>query len=163
MPDHSDSFINDDLYRQIIIDHYNRPHNHHRLDGATCSLEGENASCGDHIELDLRIEDGLIKDVGFGGEGCSIFTASSSILTDMIKGKTVKEAAELAKAFKARLSVHTDPEAAQKAADIDLGELEALDGVRDYPVRIKCALLSWETLLQSIAPEQENDEDESEI
>ncbi|MBQ7502155.1 SUF system NifU family Fe-S cluster assembly protein [bacterium] len=163
MTDYSDSFINDDLYRQIIIDHYNRPHNHCRLPHASHSLEGENASCGDHIELDLLIENGIIKDVGFGGEGCSIFTASASILTDMIKGKTVSEAAELAKAFKARLSAHTNPKIAQTAEDIDLGELEALDGVRDYPVRIKCALLSWETLLQTIGPEPEEAEDESEI
>lgn len=157
---HSDDLISDDLYRQIIIDHYSSPHHHCRLDHPTHTQEGENASCGDHIELDLRVENGVVTDVGFEGGGCSIFTASASILTDLVKGRSVQDAVKIGKAFKARLSKHTDAKAAAAAQAIDLGELEALDGVRDYPVRIKCALLSWETMLQLLQDDEEEEDTE---
>lgn len=146
----SDFFTDDELYRQIIIDHYNNPHNNCHLENPTYTSEGENATCGDHIELDLIVKDGVITDVGFDGGGCCIFTASASILTDMIKGQKIEYVIKLAQSFKARLSVHNQKGSAPVDSEIDLGELEALDGVKDYPVRIKCALLSWETLLQAL-------------
>ncbi|MBQ7529448.1 SUF system NifU family Fe-S cluster assembly protein, partial [bacterium] len=128
----SDLLTNDDLYRQIIIDHYNNPHNNCHLENPTYTSEGENATCGDHIELDLIVKDGVITDVGFDGGGCCIFTASASILTDMVKGQKIEDVINLAKSFKARLSVHSQKESIPDANEIDLGELEALDGVKDY-------------------------------
>ena len=147
-----DTLIDDDLYRQIILDHYSNPRCHCRLESPTLTAEGNNPTCGDEIELDLQVEGGIIKDVGFVGDGCSISVASSSMLAEMIKGKTVNEAVKLAKTFKARLLSHsaTASEAEETFEDVDICELEALDGVKDYPVRIKCALLGWETLLSAL-------------
>lgn len=141
------NLADDDLYREIILDHYTNPRNQGHLEHCTHSLEGTNPTCGDTLELDLVIDNGVVTDVGFVGQGCSISMASTSMLTEAIKGKTVAEAAAITHAFKARLlqnSPQTD--------EVDIGELEALDGVKAYPVRIKCALLSWDTLLQAIEP-----------
>lgn len=153
---HSDNLINDDLYRQIILDHYSRPRHNCHLDHPTVSAEGTNPTCGDEIELDLKVENGRVVDVGFVGEGCSISVASSSMLADIIKGKPVEEVLKIAHAFKARLLSHEDAQAAQEAESVDIGELEALDGVKDYPVRIKCALLSWNTLLSALEGPKED-------
>lgn len=138
------NIFDDDLYRQIIIDHYQNPHHHGALECPTHHLEGFNASCGDSLELDLKIEDGKVVDVGFEGSGCAISMTSTSMLTDLILGKTIEEAKVLTKAFKARLLGKDDE------SDVDIGELEALDGVKAYPVRIKCALLSWNTLMEGL-------------
>ncbi len=138
--------FDDDLYRQIIIDHYQNPHHKGALDCPTHHLEGFNASCGDQLELDLRIKDGKVVDVGFEGSGCAISMTSTSMLTDLIIGKSVDEAMAITKAFKARLLGKDD----EIDENIDIGELEALDGVKAYPVRIKCALLSWNTLLEGL-------------
>ncbi len=152
----SDNLINDDLYRQIILDHYSRPRCNHRLEHPTCSVEGTNPSCGDEIELDLLVKDGVVQDVGFVGEGCSISMAAASMLAGAIKGQPVAKVRQLAQAFKARLLSHDDAQAAQEAQGVDIGELEALDGVRDYPVRIKCALLGCNTLLTALDEAQKD-------
>ena len=140
------NIFDDDLYRQIIIDHYQNPHHQGALDCPTHHLEGFNASCGDSLELDLKVEDGKIVDVGFAGSGCAISMTSTSMLTDLILGKTIAEATAITNAFKARL-LGKDEELDE---EIDIGELEALDGVKAYPVRIKCALLSWNTLMEGL-------------
>lgn len=140
--------MTDDLYREIILDHYTRPRNKGHLDEATHRLEGVNPSCGDSVELDLRVVDGCIEAVGFVGHGCSISMASASMLAEAVQGKSVEQARSLADAFKARqLTKGGIPEPPE---GVDLGELEALDGVRAYPVRIKCALLAWNTLLDAV-------------
>lgn len=140
--------MNDDLYREIILDHYSRPRHKGHLSEATHRLEGVNPSCGDAIELDLLIEAGKVKEVAFTGTGCSISVASASMLAEGIKGRTLEEIRALAGAFKARQL--TKGEIPEPPEGVDLGELEALDGVRQYPVRIKCALLAWNTLLDAI-------------
>lgn len=141
------TIFDDDLYRQIIIDHYQHPHHQGTLDCPTHHLEGFNASCGDNLELELKIEDGKVADIGFVGSGCAISMTSASMLTDLILGKSVEEAKKITGAFKARL-LGQDETVSQD--DVDLGELEALDGVKAYPVRIKCALLSWNTLMEGL-------------
>ena len=157
----NDNLIDDDLYRQIILDHYSNPRCHCRLESPTLTAEGNNPTCGDEIELDLQVEEGIIKDVGFVGDGCSISVASSSMLAEMIKGKTINEAVKLAKTFKARLLSHSaeSSDAGEACEEVDIGELEALDGVKDYPVRIKCALLGWETLLSALNQPQNSEKE----
>lgn len=129
----------DDLYREVIMDHYQKPRNQGELSGDARSVELRNPSCGDEIVLQLLVEDGVIKDVRFKGTGCSISMASASMMTDVIKGKTVAEANRLADAFREMVT--------GKEVDLDeLGELESLHGVARFPARIKCATLAWQAL-----------------
>jgi nitrogen fixation NifU-like protein len=130
----------EDLYRAIILEHSSRPPHRGRLESPTHHDEGINPSCGDEIELFLRVKGGRIEEVTFDGVGCSICMASASMLTRALRGKTVEQAQELYGAFKTWITVR-DP----APSPVDLDELEALGGVRNYPVRIKCALLAWET------------------
>lgn len=130
----------DDLYRAIIMEHSSRPPYRGRLESPTHYDEGINPSCGDEVELFLRVKDSLIEEVTFDGVGCSICLASASMLTRALRGKTVEEAQAFYKAFKDWITVR-DPQ----PSPVDLEELEALGGVRNYPVRLKCALLAWET------------------
>lgn len=144
--------MSDDLYREIILDHYTNPRHKGHLDEASHRLEGVNPSCGDSVELDLLIRDGRVAEVGFVGQGCSISMASASMLAESVKGKTLQEVRTLADAFKARqLTKGSIPDLPD---GLDIGELEALDGVRQYPVRIKCALLAWNTLLEAVDQER---------
>jgi len=129
----------DDLYREIILDHYRRPRNRGSLPEATYRLEGVNPVCGDEIHLDLEIEDGRIAAIAFDGQGCSISQSSASMLTDQLKGRTIDEADRIRKKFKAMLMEGAEP-------DPEIGDLEALQGVAKFPVRVKCALLSWNVL-----------------
>ncbi len=131
----------DDLYREIILDHYQSPRNRGRLPQPDVATHGANPLCGDEIELSLAIRDGRIAEVAFQGRGCSISQASASMMTETIKGKTLAEAEELLHTFK---TLMTDRDA---AVDVEaLGELEALQGVKRYPVRVKCAILPWNVL-----------------
>lgn len=132
----------DELYRDVILDHYSHPRNRGVAEPADTTREGANPLCGDEIRVSLRVRDGVIEDVRFEGKGCSISQASASMMTDQIKGKPVAEANRLIAAFKAMM--HT-PAGADVAPD-DLGDLVALSGVRKFPVRVKCATLSWITL-----------------
>ena len=134
----------DDLYRDIILDHYRNPRNRGRLDAPDIATQGANPLCGDEIEVSLIFEDGRVTDVRFEGRGCSISQASASMMTEGIKGKTVEEVRELVSSFKAMMSGSFEPD------EEEFGDLEALQGVRKYPVRIKCALLCWNTLLEGI-------------
>lgn len=133
----------DDLYREIILDHYRRPRNRGELAEPTQRVEGVNPVCGDEIHLDLDIENGTIKDVSFWGSGCSISQSSASMLTDRLKGCPVGEAERVMQKVRAMLMEGAAP-------DAEIGDLEALEGVAKLPVRVKCALLSWNVLQEGI-------------
>jgi nitrogen fixation protein NifU and related proteins len=147
----------EDLYREIILDHYRSPRNRGELPSPPATrTEGFNPLCGDEIQVYLQVEGDTISDVKIGGQGCSISQSSASMMSSAIKGKTVEEARALIRAFKAMMSIHEHRLGgdAEEPAEIDpnvkLGDLEALQGVVKFPVRIKCATLSWNTLQQGL-------------
>ncbi|MBA4181298.1 MAG: SUF system NifU family Fe-S cluster assembly protein [Anaerolinea sp.] len=129
----------DDFYRELILDHFRRPRNRGELADPTHRLEGVNPVCGDEIQLDLLIKAGQIDDIAFTGSGCSISQCSASMLTERLKGRSVAEAAKVLSGVRAMLIEGTPP-------GPDLGDLESLEGVARLPVRVKCALLSWNVL-----------------
>jgi nitrogen fixation protein NifU and related proteins len=135
----------DDLYRELILDHYRHPRNRGELEHATAKVDGYNPLCGDEIEVELLMNDDVIEDVAFKGRGCSISQASSSMMTDVIKGRSKAEALALVTAFKRMMTApeETPPE--------ELGDLEAFQGVAKFPVRVKCATLAWNVLEQGLA------------
>ena len=133
----------DDLYRELILDHYRRPRNHGELPDAPVRLEGVNPVCGDEIHLDLDFEDGRIGRISFWGQGCSISQSSASMLTERLKGVGLEEAARISTKVRAMLVDGALP-------DSELGDLEALEGVAKLPVRVKCALLCWNVLEQGL-------------
>ena len=135
-----------ELYQQIILDHNRNPRHHRRLEHASHSAEGHNPLCGDRIHLDLVVENGVIRDVGFEGSGCAISTAAASLMTAAVLGKTTTEAEKLFDAFHAMV---VDPNA--PADPKDLGKLAAFAGVRGFPARVKCANLPWHTLHAALA------------
>jgi nitrogen fixation NifU-like protein len=130
----------DELYREIILDHYRHPRHSDPLAQADVVAEGYNPLCGDEVELQIAFEDGTVGDVSCSGRGCSISRASGSLLTDAVIGKRVDEVHRLIELFTAMVK---DPEAEPPA---ELGDLEALQGVAKFPVRVKCATLPWHTL-----------------
>lgn len=150
----------EDLYREIILDHYRAPRNRGELPAPPATrVEGFNPLCGDEVVLYLEVgADGTVTDVRTAGQGCSISQASTSMMSAAIKGKSVDEARRLIKAFKALMSIHEskleggDATAATEEAleGVRLGDLEALQGVVKFPVRIKCATLAWNTLAQGL-------------
>lgn len=150
----------EDLYREIILDHYRNPRNRGELDTPPAHrVEGFNPLCGDEIVVYLQLDDGTVTDLRIGGQGCSISQSSASMMSAAVKGKTVQEISELTRAFKGMMSIHEQElEGDEAAADAEsgndtevrLGDLEALRGVVKFPVRIKCATLSWNTLAQGI-------------
>lgn len=131
----------DDLYREVILDHYTHPRNKGALDDADIKVEGANPLCGDELSIFVKLVGGKISDVRFMGRGCSISQASTSMMTEQIKGKTLEQAMQLVGRFKAMM--HGEP-----VSEDELGDLVALQGVRKFPVRIKCATLSWVALEQ---------------
>jgi nitrogen fixation NifU-like protein len=131
-----------ELYQQVILDHHKKPRNFGKLEGANKKAEGFNPLCGDKIEVYLKIEDGVVRDICFEGSGCAISTASASMMTESLKGKTEAEARTLFDHFH-DLVVGND---ARRPDTSGLGKLMVFSGVRDYPVRIKCAILCWHTL-----------------
>jgi nitrogen fixation protein NifU and related proteins len=134
----------DEMYRDIVMDHYRYPRGRKKLPDATIRKEGQNPVCGDEIEVALKLQDDRVEDISVECLGCAISTASGSMLADAIKGKTISEVKVIAGAIKAILKGEEPP------TEIDLGDLEALAGVKNFPVRIKCALLSWTTLIDAI-------------
>ena len=152
----------EDLYREIILDHYRAPRNRGELPVPPAHrVEGFNPLCGDEVVLYLDVEDGVITDVKIEGQGCSISQASTSMMSAAVKGKSVADARTLTRAFKALMSIHeskiggdgeTDEvdAAGDELAGVRLGDLEALQGVVKFPVRIKCATLAWNTLTQGL-------------
>ena len=152
----------EDLYREIILDHYRNPRNRGELEAPPATrVEGFNPLCGDEIVVYVDVDDdGTITDIRIGGQGCSISQSSASMMSQAVKGKTITEVEALTRAFKGMMSIHEssldgepdDDEAAEAAAaaEVKLGDLEALRGVVKFPVRIKCATLSWNTLAQGL-------------
>lgn len=155
----------EDLYREIILDHYRNPRNRGELPTPPAHrVEGFNPLCGDEIVVYLELDDeGRVGDIKIGGQGCSISQSSASMMSAAVKGKTLAEVRDLTRAFKAMMSIHEqeiggegeqDDDATAdedaEAPEVRLGDLEALRGVVKFPVRIKCATLSWNTLAQGI-------------
>jgi nitrogen fixation NifU-like protein len=132
-----------DLYRDVILDHNRRPRNFGPLDTADATAEGFNPLCGDRLTLRLNLADDTIRDIRFEGQGCAISTASASLMTEAVKGKTRGEALAL---FERVHKLLTDDAAGAE----DLGKLAALSGVREYPARVKCASLCWHTLASAL-------------
>jgi nitrogen fixation protein NifU and related proteins len=142
-----------DLYRDVILDHNRRPRNFGPLEAADASVEGFNPLCGDRLMLRLKLAADRIADIRFEGQGCAISTASASLMTEAVKGKTREEALELFHRVHHLLT--DDAPAGEPGAGEDLGKLAALSGVREFPARVKCASLCWHTLaaaLQSREP-----------
>jgi nitrogen fixation NifU-like protein len=133
------------LFQELILDHYKRPRNRGELEGANAEAHLNNPTCGDEVRLQLRVVDGVIEDVRFVGDGCSISQSSVSMMTQSIKGKTLDEARALARLFTAMM--HGDADAAR---DKTLGDLRVLAGVSKFPVRVKCALLGWNALDEAL-------------
>ncbi len=151
----------EDLYREIILDHYRSPRNRGELAVPPAhKTEGFNPLCGDEVAVYLDVDSvsGLVVDIKISGQGCSISQASTSMMSDAVKGKSVEEARLLIRAFKALMSIHEsklegESDGTDLAADLEgvrLGDLEALQGVVKFPVRIKCATLAWNTLQQGL-------------
>ena len=151
----------EDLYREIILDHYRNPRNRGELDVPPAHrVEGFNPLCGDEIIVYLEVDNnGKISDIKIGGQGCSISQSSASMMSAAVKGKTVEEARALTRAFKALMTIHesrldggdgSGTDTPTPDPEVKLGDLEALQGVVKFPVRIKCATLSWNTLGQGL-------------
>lgn len=139
-----------DLYQEVILDHSKRPKNFGELADANRQAEGYNPLCGDRETVYVRLEGDVLKDVGFRGSGCAISTASASMMTEALKGRTRAEADALFERFH-ELITGRDGEA--KSGRVDLGKLAVFSGVREFPVRIKCATLPWHTLKAALAGE----------
>ncbi len=137
--------LTDDLYRDIILEHFKDPRNHGRLAQPDLTAQGANPFCGDEMEITLALEGGRIRDVRAQCKGCSISQAAASMMTEAIKGKTIEEAEALADQFKGMMLKDRPGDWPP-----DLEDLEALEGVKKYPVRIKCAILSWNTFLEGV-------------
>jgi len=133
------------LYQEIIVDHNKHPRNFHGLADANRAAEGDNPLCGDRLNVYVKVEGGVIRDIGFVGTGCAISTASASLMTESLRGKTEQEAAVLFERFRELVAGSGSPAPG-------LGKLEALAGVREYPARVKCATLAWHTMRTAINP-----------
>ncbi|WP_047979629.1 Fe-S cluster assembly sulfur transfer protein SufU [Ornithinibacillus contaminans] len=139
------SFNNlDTLYRQVIMDHYKNPRNRGVVEGDALTIDMNNPTCGDRIQLQLQVEDGIVKDAKFEGEGCSISMSSASMMTQAVKGKKVTDALEMSKLF-SNMMLGEEIE-----TDLDLGDIEALSGVSKFPARIKCATLAWKAMEKGV-------------
>ncbi len=142
-----------DLYQEVILDHGRHPRNRRAIEHADHSARGENPLCGDKLTVFLNVgDDGVIKDVAFEGQGCAISTASASLMTEVMVGKTEKQAEELFASFHA-LATGGEAEESVEFED-EMDRLHVLAGVRDYPVRVKCATLAWHTLVAALKDEQ---------
>lgn len=142
----------EELYREVILDHYRSPRNRGHLVDPEATAQGVNPLCGDEVTIELKFDGDIVDEVGVEGQGCSISQASASMMSDAIKGKTRDEIADLVGRFRRMMSIDEgediglDPERPGSV----LGDIEALQGVRQYPVRIKCASLGWNTLLEAL-------------
>jgi nitrogen fixation NifU-like protein len=133
----------DDLYQETILDHSKRPRNHRSMDDANRKADGYNPLCGDKLRLYLKVEGDVVQDASFEGSGCAISTASASLMTDSLKGKTRAEALKLMEKFHDLLTTDTPVQQ-------DLGKLVVFCGVREYPARVKCATLAWHTVKSAL-------------
>jgi len=135
----------DNLYRDILMEHYKFPRGRKKLDHADLHNEGQNPSCGDELEMELAFDGDTVKDIYVSCVGCAVSVASGSMLAEMIRGKSIAEVKKIADIIRSMLKGEETP------PDVDLGDLESLRGVKKFPVRIKCALLSWTTLIDALA------------
>jgi nitrogen fixation protein NifU and related proteins len=131
-----------ELYQQVILDHNKKPRNFRKLEAANHTAEGYNPLCGDQLTIYLNLEDGLVKEVGFEGSGCAISKASASMMTQAVKGKSKEQAENLFKEFHSMVTGELDEETQEN----NLGNLKIFSGVREFPVRVKCATLPWHTM-----------------
>jgi nitrogen fixation NifU-like protein len=133
----------DDLYRRVIMDHYKSPRNQGQLEEGAVTVDLHNPTCGDRISLQMAIEDGVVKQAKFRGEGCSISMASASMMTEAVKGRTLNEALKMADKF-------SDLMQGEAVEFEEYEDLEALSGVNKFPARIKCAMLAWNALRKGV-------------
>jgi len=144
----------EDLYREIILDHYRTPRNRGELPAPPAVVaQGHNPLCGDEITIYLQVDDGVVSDVKVGGQGCSISQSSASMMSQAVMGHRVDEVRALVRRFKGMMTIETDDDASLTdggGQQLELGDLEALQGVVKFPVRIKCATLAWNTLLDAL-------------
>ncbi|WP_435921831.1 Fe-S cluster assembly sulfur transfer protein SufU [Paenibacillus sp. DYY-L-2] len=133
----------DDLYRRVIMDHYKNPRNKGKFEDGAFTVDLNNPTCGDRISLQLKLEDGIVKDARFTGEGCSISMSSASMMTEAVKGRSFEDAMELANRFSSLMK-------GEPAEFEDYEDIEALSGVNKFPARIKCATLAWNALKKGI-------------
>ena len=131
-----------ELYQQVILDHNKKPRNFHKLENANHTAEGHNPLCGDQLTVYLKVDDDQVQDVGFEGSGCAISKASASMMTQAVKGKSKEQAEALFKEFHSMVTGELDAEAQENS----LGHLKIFAGVREFPVRVKCATLPWHTM-----------------
>jgi nitrogen fixation NifU-like protein len=143
-----------DLYQEVILDHNRRPHHFGRLEAPTRTAQGHNPLCGDRLVLDLTIADVRVADISFEGSGCAISKASASLMTDAIVGRPLAEVREVFSRFLAMITAPV--EQLPPEDDEQLGSLVALAGVREFPMRIKCASLAWHTLKSALAGADES-------
>ncbi|MDQ0430338.1 nitrogen fixation NifU-like protein [Planomicrobium stackebrandtii] len=140
----------DQLYRRVIMDHYKTPRNKGTIEDNSVNIEMNNPTCGDRIHLTLQVEDGIVKDAKFDGEGCSISMASASMMTQAVKGQEIDTALKLSGIF-------SDMMLGKDYDDsIDLGDIEALQGVSQFPARIKCATLAWKAMEKGVQNEEKS-------
>ncbi len=139
----------EDLYREIILDHYRSPRNRGELPPPANKAEGHNPLCGDEITVFVQVDGDVVSDVKVSGQGCSISQSSASMMSQAIKGKSLDEVRALVHRFKVMMSIEEDADDATQPA-VKLGDLEALQGVVKFPVRIKCATLAWNTLVEAL-------------
>ncbi|MGP4109021.1 Fe-S cluster assembly sulfur transfer protein SufU [Virgibacillus sp. L01] len=141
------SFNNlDTLYRQVIMDHYKNPRNRGAVEGDALTVDMNNPTCGDRIQLQLQVENGVVQDAKFDGEGCSISMSSASMMTQAVKGKKLDDALKMSKAFSQMML----GEEMDDLGDTDFGDIEALQGVSKFPARIKCATLAWKAMEKGV-------------
>jgi nitrogen fixation NifU-like protein len=141
----------EDLYREIILDHYKNPRNRGELVTPPATMaEGHNPLCGDEITVYVLVEDGTVSEVRTAGQGCSISQSSASMMTQAIRGRSVDEARAVIHRFKHMMSIEDHHHDEHATDSVPLGDLEALQGVVKFPVRIKCAVLAWNTLSQAL-------------
>jgi nitrogen fixation NifU-like protein len=140
----------DDLYRRVIMDHYKTPRNRGAFESSdVVTIDLNNPTCGDKISLQMQIEDGIVKDAKFTGEGCSISLSSASMMTDAVKGKTIEEALELADNFSGLMK--------GESVEFEYEDIESLSGVNKFPARIKCATLAWNAMRKGIIQSKQNE------
>jgi nitrogen fixation protein NifU and related proteins len=146
------SFNNlDNLYRQVIMDHYKNPRNKGVLEEGSLTVNMNNPTCGDRIQLTMKVDDGKVSDAKFEGEGCSISMSSASMMTQAVKGRPIEEALKLSTVFSDIMQGKDYEE-----DDLDLGDIEALQGVAKFPARIKCATLAWKAMEKGLKEEEDS-------
>ncbi|MEW5701631.1 MAG: Fe-S cluster assembly sulfur transfer protein SufU [Candidatus Zixiibacteriota bacterium] len=143
-PEHTHDVELDALYRDTVLDHFRAPRGHKVLDRIDLVREGHNPVCGDRLTMSVKLAGNAIEDVAVHCKGCAISVASASMLAEMLPGMSIQEAQRLAEAF--RQMMHGQP----PPSDLDIGDLDALEGVKNFPVRVKCALLAWMTLIDAL-------------